>query len=323
MDDFLKPRIGFVGAGNIARFHINAARAVGFELEGICGQKYSNKAFALAHEFEFKNVVSSLEELMRLDLDAVCVLVNTSQTIEILERVSILELPILVEKPVFTSSSQSSIISRLSHNQITIGFNRRFYSAVQDLSGILQSEQHSNSNWLISELAWLKTSSINERISAVKENSVHIFDLMRYFYGELEMVSIEKHYDLNGFDYIGGLFKNNKGSVLNLSLNFNKPINSEIRINSNSNSFLLKPIEQLQIFDQISVFPPNLERPIKEYVPHGPIWKVHNSDLEFKPGFYRQYLEFFNSINGSQQVIGATLNDALKSIEIAEMLVKD
>ena len=49
-------RIGFIGAGNISKYHIEAAIEAGFKLTAICGQQNSITAPKVGLKYGFKNI---------------------------------------------------------------------------------------------------------------------------------------------------------------------------------------------------------------------------------------------------------------------------
>lgn len=68
---------------------------------------------------------------------------------------------------------------------------------------------------------------------------------------------------------------------------------------------------------------PSKEFPIRRYSPVSEIsWKISSDDLELKPGFLKQYLEFLQMTQGEDRTIGASLRDAVGSLQIADVFRK-
>ena len=318
MEHFVKPKIGFIGAGSIAKFHIEAAQYVGFELVGICARPNSKNAARLSNEYKFTQSIKSIEDLKNLKLDALSIIAETNEALRIYNYLLELDIPILIEKPVATSVQDFDNIVDLERKSTLVGYNRRFYSSVQELK-LQISNCITQSHWNISELAWLKNSNKSERSKTLMENSVHIFDLMRHLFGGIKDVSLEKIVDANGVNGVSGIIKFTTGSISTVSLSFGVPTNTSAEIHSGNDNFLLKPIEILQRYSSIEIEHPTKELPFRRYIPQiGIPWKITKQDLDFKPGFCEQYHELMGLVLGQQRKIGATLNDAKSAIYMAE-----
>ena len=50
-------------------------------------------------------------------------------------------------------------------------------------------------------------------------------------------------------------------------------------------------------------------------------WEISKNDLNFKPGFYNQYLEFMNMCKGNLRKNGASLRDAYNVLKFAEKII--
>ena len=317
----MKPKIGFIGAGSIAKFHIEAAQYAGFELFGICARPNSKNAAHLADEYKFTQTIKSIADLKKLKLDALSIIAKTSEALRIYNYLLELEIPILIEKPVTTSVQDFDNIVDLERKSTLVGYNRRFYNSVQELK-LQIGHCITQSHWNISELSWLKNSTESARSKALMENSVHIFDLMRYLFGDIKDVSVEGIVDINGVNGVSGIIKFITGSISTVSLSFGVPTNTSAEIYSGNDNFLLKPIETLQRYSSIKIEHPTKELPIRRYIPQiDASWKMSKQDIDFKPGFCEQYLEFMGLVVGQQRKISASLNDAKLAIDIAEIFL--
>ena len=317
----MKPRIGFIGAGSIAKYHIEAAQFAGFELFGICARPNSLNAAYLSNKYKFTQTINSIEDLKNLKIDAVSIIAKTSEVPEIYNHLLELKIPILIEKPVSNSAQDFEKIVDLNRKTTLVGYNRRFYNSVQELK-LLIKDYISQSHWNISELSWLKNSSESVKSKALMENSVHIFDLMHYLLGDIKEVSVEKIVDSIGTNGVSGIIKFVTGSISTVSLSFGVPANTSAEIFSGNESFLLKPIEKLQRYSSMKIDHPTLELPFRTYIPQiAESWEVPKYDINFKPGFREQYLEFMGLVVGQHRKISASLNDAKQAIKIAEIFL--
>ena len=70
-------KIGFIGAGSIARAHILASIAAGFIPTAICGKNLSDRAKALSMEIPGLKHFKNVDELLKSDLDCISILLNS------------------------------------------------------------------------------------------------------------------------------------------------------------------------------------------------------------------------------------------------------
>lgn len=322
MEYFLNPKIGFIGAGEISRFHIQAAHHVGFQLHAICGRKGSANASSLAREYGFENDVKSLEELMNSKLDAIVICAKTDQALDLYKEVLELNLPILIEKPVTTSAGNFLSITDLDRNETLVGYNRRFYSSIQQLKSEIKEKSNLFSNWSISEMVGREDSSSEIFKKVLVENSVHIFDLMRYLHGDYEVLEVKSTNIQNGPFFAAASVKFTNQSLATINLTFGTPRNTSLELYTESSSYLLKPIENFEKASQIEIIEPSDATPIRRYSPViDRSWRISGEDLDFKPGFLRQYREFMGIVHGEKRVTGASLRDAMEASKLAEFFI--
>lgn len=321
MEYILNPRIGFIGAGSIARFHIEAARAVGFDLYAIGSRPDSKNALSIYQEYKFTKLLSNISQISELNLDAIVVITNTENLLPIYNQISSLRVPILIEKPVVTSINGFSNSMDLDNTNTLVGFNRRFYSSIQDLKSKLNENSLIKFNWHISELAHLSKSNALDRIKSVRENSVHVLDLIAYLFGDIDDYSVERQYDEYGIKFISAILKFHGGVVGNLSLSFNSPETHKAQIYTGTDVYNLDPIEVLHKYSKIEIIQPRNDFPLRSYKSVGSKWTIDPVDVKYKPGFFKQYLELMNMVTSKERTIGASLRDAKIALQFAEILL--
>jgi len=321
MGNILKPKICFVGAGSIAPFHISAAKGVGFELSAICAKPNSIRAKKLFEKYNFNYYLENLEEIQKFKPDAVVILSNTQNLMRIYKQLHALSIPILIEKPVVESVYEFPENIDLDHKKTIVGYNRRFYSSIQFVKANLGDLNQVHSSWVISELSTYQESSISEKIRALRENSVHIFDLLLYLFGSVKNITVERDPIISKLTCISALVKFNSGATASLNVSFNIPNLYEAKIYVPCRVFNLKPIENLFEFSKIQVTEPINENGSREYKADGPVWKMDKVDSQFKPGFYRQYEELKRLIFEIPCNVGASLRDAKAALQFAEALL--
>ena len=320
MGNILKPKLCFVGAGSIAPFHIRAARQVGFELFSICATENSIRAKNLFERYSFKHLLENVDEIEKFKPDAVVILSNTKNLMSVYKRVYPFNLPILIEKPVVESIYDFPDDIDLDCKKTMVGYNRRFYSSVQFVKSNLSDLTQVHSSWVISELSTYQASDINEKHKALRENSVHIFDLLLYLFGPVKNISVERGSNTTELICISALVKFNSGATANLNISFNIPNLYEAKIFLPQRVLNLKPIENLYEFSKISVTEPINQHGTREYAVDGPVWKMDEVDSQLKPGFYRQYEELKELIFDIPCRVGASLRDARAALQFAEVL---
>ena len=321
MGNFLKPKICIIGAGSIAPFHIEAALGAGFELYAICARPNSNRARILYEKYNFSRYISDLSEIQYFKPDAISILSNSENLVEIFKKVSILKIPILIEKPVANSIYDYPNDIDLDCDQTLVGYNRRFYSSIQSVKKHLTLAEPIYSNWTISELSNHSDSESYLRIKSIRENVVHILDLLAYLFGPVSKLSTERCFDEIGIKAISTLIKFKSGACATVNISFNLPDLYEGKIATSSAVFTLKPIEQLTQRSEIEIIEPKEESKARIYKTRGPIWNIDKIDLQFKPGFYKQYLELKGLVNNTPRSIGASLRDAKNALTLAEALL--
>ena len=317
----MRRRIGFVGAGNIAKYHIEAARGAGFELFGICAKPNSERANLLAAEYGFLNSANDINQLKDLGLDAVAVVVETRAALEVYRQLLELQIPILIEKPVSVFAHEFEAELDLERESTLVGFNRRFYASVGILKGLIDIEGITQSHWNISELPSSVHASLEDRTRMLKENSIHAFDLMRFLLGEFEAMQVEQQFDGVGLQAASAVCRMKSGSIATISLSFGVPSNTAVDFYTKSHNLQLKPIEMFHDYSSIEIIEPGNGIPFKQYKPKETSpWTIPKDDLDFKPGFLEQYKEFHRMVQGESRRFGASLRDCQLALNLANSL---
>jgi predicted dehydrogenase len=316
-------KIGFIGAGSIARAHISASIAAGFIPAAICGKNLSDRAKALSMEIPGLTYFGDIDELLKSDLDCISILLNSDISLRIYRGViEQKNIPILIEKPVAQKSLDLKNDLDLDRINTLVGYNRRFYSSVKDVKEILDGSAFIQSQWTIPEISWEKSPNSDVRNFFLRENSVHILDLFLYLHGE---PSQSTFYNFNSNDFLQSstsVHKFGDKAIASLSLSFGIPDNTSASFYASNNYYALKPFEILKKFTEISTEPANDAIPFKRYLPTENIeWQISEHDLAFKPGFFKQYTELMDICGGKPRKIGASLRDAFKVLEFAEKIM--
>jgi predicted dehydrogenase len=316
-------KIGFIGAGSVARAHISASIAAGFIPTAICGNNLSERAKALSKEIRGLKYFTNIDELLKSDLDCISILLNSDIALRIYRRViEQKNIPILIEKPVAQKSLDLKDDLDLDRRNTLVGYNRRFYSSVIDVKELLDASAFVQSQWTIPEISWEKSPSSNVRHFFLLENSVHILDLFLYLHGA---PSQSTFYNFNSNNFLQGstsIHKFKNKAIASLTISFGTPDNTSASFYASSNYFLLKPFEILKKFTDITFEPANDLSSFKKYLPTESIkWQISKDDLSFKPGFFKQYSELMDICSGKPRQVGASLRDAFNVLEFAENII--
>src|SRR3989338_3174071 len=138
-----KTPIGIIGAGVMARRHLEVMRSIEWMMPvGITSRK-KTKAQHLATEFKCA-VFDDIEALIKYSHpEGLMVLVSEDQTVQVVESLMPYRLPLFIEKPAGLSPDENLRLVQLAKEYAVptlVGFNRRFYSVFH--KGIEVIRQH-------------------------------------------------------------------------------------------------------------------------------------------------------------------------------------
>ena len=315
--------LGMIGAGRIAKFHLAALASVGLKVTNIAASRGSSNVYKFAEENNINNVWSDPSEMIsKAKCDALVILAPTEPTLDLLISAMSFNIPILVEKPI-THSSRDFERLDLKRNDVMVGYNRRYYPAVQDLKKTISVCNYVNLKVEIPETILEMNSKKRSKFYPVFQNSVHMLDLVQYLVGELKLESRLESQTTNSLSSISGLLSTKSGHTVNLLLNFNAPANYSIIVDAADSRYILCPIEEINHFRGMSVSEPTNERPFRLYSPKL-ISSVRSDPREstIKPGFYSQALAFKNLINKVPDDNFATLSTSYNLIKLVEQILE-
>lgn len=322
MECILK-RLGIIGAGSIARAHINAAIEAGFSVDAICGRKDSLRAREIASEVQGLVPYCDVSSLLDTKPDAVVIAVNPEHSLDILIKCLGLGLPALIEKPVSISSSALTKLRGMDTSGVIVGYNRRHYSSVEQFKGELENYSSGLIQIQIPELSWDKNPSNPQKRAALLENSVHIFDLANYLFGTIRIRDISKNHDEKNPGFSVASFETDSGFIGSVSIGFGVPDNTCIKFWTDSVSLELKPIEHFNKVGELRREVSKNSNDITRYLPIPAYdWSQSHSDLIAKPGFLRQYEEFHSLVaHNMKPSRSANISDAKLALEVAERFI--
>lgn len=312
-----KPRAALIGAGAIAPFHVAALRAVGFVVDHIAASPKSKRAAAFATDYNIARCWSNPVELIESGTwDAIVIAASTEVLPLLLSHVVKVGRPCLIEKPVAFDGAE--ILKFAKYEELVrVAYNRRFYSA----SAVAKSFADSKSCIFRLELPDTAQTADDDFVGlrAVRENSVHGLDLLRYVVGPYR---IEKRLDVAHPRARIATVISDGGHVGSIVLNWNCPANFSLVLDSAPQRFEMRPFEMGSLYEGMEVLEPSAAVPVRRYVPKLIEQVSSFPDADgFKPGFIGQAQSLMQCVKkGFWDERSATLADAAAVADIAKSL---
>ena len=310
----------YVGSGPISNFHIPALKEAGFIFKTIATTKNSErcKTFCNKHNLnEYYQKEGYKYAINYEKFDCAVIAVDTKFTPSVLEDLIKLKIPILIEKPIGWHPNQlkriKDIYKELTDN-IMVAYNRRFYKGVNEVKDFIK-----NNNQGIIKV------SIPDSISTIRQflvNGCHMVDLINYICPNLEINYKKCICDSsNNIISLAAIAEGKNEWQILIDSKPMIPANFEISASTNNQVYKLKPIEILEVFDDMKIIDPSDDIPIRRYVPK--LKKKYIEESKFKPGFISQskaFMKFCQNREMSQGI--ATFNDAIKTLELCHYLLE-
>ena len=312
-----KGRLAVVGSGGIVGFHVAAARAVGFTVDHVAARPGSGSAKRFADEHGLAHPVDDPYELIGRsnEWDGLVLAASTDHMPDLLRAACEVGKPILAEKPTARHSATLGYFEQFS-DRILVGYNRRFYSSVEYLRSFVHSGGPTVVQCQLPDSVG-SSGTTDERLAAVRLNSVHGFDLLRYVFGELTLGQFVTTTGESSSASV--VFTTGRGDAGVIVANWNAPANFSIIADRDGERVELRPFEVATKFHGMEVVEPTTETPIRRYLPkavgHS---EVPDRDLKYKAGFFSQYEAFSSLMSGSRDSRAATIHDAREALRIAE-----
>lgn len=188
-----KIRIGIIGTGSIAHAaHFPALTGMeDVEIVGVLGSS-KEKSEACARRYGVPCAASSLDELLRQDLDAAVLLTPKTVRREYLTPLLDAKLDVLVEKPLASTLKECEELAEISAKSgqiVMVAFNRR-YSPVNRMG--IEAFGGKRPHLMVAS----KSREFKE-YRATLENAIHMVDMMRYVMGECVSVKAEARWGDN------------------------------------------------------------------------------------------------------------------------------
>jgi predicted dehydrogenase len=249
--------------------------------------------------------------------DAVVIATHHDGLPEALTYSSSLEVPILVEKPVAWTSSKIRAIREQVHDEIIVGYNRRYYKPVEKGKEFLAEHRP--------VIATLELPETETTIKQFLSMSCHGIDMIRYLLGEVSVLDTHELTDNGELRGYVGTMRSESGDLINVIGNWEAPANMGINLDYQDKRFQIKPYEQAHEYEGFNMKEPTEETPVRRYIPKEvEKTNIEPVDGEFKPGFYHQAKKLKQLLSeGTVPSQSATLYDAQRAIELCERLLPE
>ena len=311
-------RIALIGAGHIAREHLNVLRSMpDLQLAGIASRTRA-KAESLASEFGIAMVTDRASELLeQARPDGVMILVSADQVASVAREILPRAGAVFLEKPVGFSAAETRDLAELAARQGTrtmVGYNRRYYSIFEQglrlvtergpLLGVLVEGHERMAR--VRAAAGHPAHVLDAWLYA---NATHTIDLLRRFGGEVSELDVvaAAHREPLGDQFSASLrFRN--GAVGTYVAHWLSPGGWRVVLYGDGISVEFKPLEEGRWTDA-------------NFATH-PITPAEE-DRSFKPGFFRQMRAFVDLARGAKLASpGEDLAGAARTMELADRLAR-
>lgn len=321
------PRIGLIGAGEIAEWHVRALRAAGCSVSAVATRAGSARARQFARRHCIPTTFDGWKDLLDhpQEWDGLVIATHTDVTADILTHALETKVPVLVEKPVAWTSGRIAALRTLAHPRVLVGFNRRFYRTAQ-----FARDAVADGAPLLAHLSLPEALGEDDDTNGRRHwlpflsNSCHGLDLLRFVFGPLRLESVQRLTTSGGRLYgLGAILSSRRGDIIQLGGNWGSAANFALCLDRPGRRVELRPFESAMVYEGMDVLEPSDEVPIRRYVPRvKERIDLDDVDRVQKPGFVQQALAFRALFDGTPQpTVAAGLEDAEAAIALAEQLL--
>jgi hypothetical protein len=309
----MKSRIGLIGSGYMAAEYLKAASAVeNFEIVSIYSRN-NQTASALAEKFKVLEIASTVDDFAKLKLDFLIICVPELATAGVISEFSILNVPLLVEKPVGLTLTDALAIESFAKDKnlpIFAALNRRFYGSsisvfneLSTVSGKRFIQVNDQENTIAALAAGQPSRVVDNWMFA---NSIHIVDYISSACRGEPTVLYKRINVLNTDSYtVHANISFSSGDEAIYTCYWNIPGGWSVNISTASKSWQLSPLESARSRGLN-------DRNYKEF-------DAENLDVSYKPGLVRMLLEVQKYINDESHDL-TSLAEANRTMKLIDMI---
>ncbi|MDU7149800.1 MAG: Gfo/Idh/MocA family oxidoreductase [Clostridium sp.] len=295
-------RIGIIGLGNICE---KAYLPVITAIEGIeivfCTRN-KERLNSLSKKYRINEAVSTVDELINMNIDAAFVHTATESHIEIIEKLLNNNIHVYVDKPISYSYEDSIRVSNLAkevNKILMVGFNRRFAPMYSNLKNYGTPS--------VIKLEKNRVSSPKDPVVFVLDDFIHVIDTLRFLMDE-EIESI----NVNGLKRDGLIYNvvvtmTSKNTTCIAMMNKDSGANEEeVEYTSSGKKVIVRNL----IDSKVLINNVEENKSFKDW-----------DTILYRRGFENIINEFINSVKlGVQET--PTIEDALKTHKICDEILK-
>ncbi len=310
----------------MANEHAKCLTTLGQNISSVISREGSQSLNKFESLYEVDEIFLNAEDALKKEdnWDAAIVCCNEENAFSYVNSLSKSGKPILAEKPISYDLKDLEQISL--HENIFVGFNRRFYSNISYLKSDLENKNVDLVKICIPESSF-SDSSVFERVlpKLVYSNSIHLFDLLTFLFGEVFWHSLIKSEGNKNLQTLSVLGYNKEKINFSLDFPFDYPDNFSIIIYADERRYVLRPLEILEIYKGIEIFEPSKKVPHRIYKPKLDSKLIAESKENLKTGLFEQDKSFVEFCRSNKQDLRlANIDDvkiALSSITRLESLL--
>lgn len=295
-------RIGIIGLGNICE---KAYLPVITAIEGIeivfCTRN-KERLNSLSKKYRINEAVSTIDELINMNIDAAFVHTATESHIEIIEKLLNNNIHVYVDKPISYSYEDSIRVSNLAkevNKILMVGFNRRFAPMYSNLKNYGTPS--------VIKLEKNRVNSPKDPVVFVLDDFIHVIDTLRFLMDE-EIESI----NVNGLKRDGLIYNvvvtmTSKNTTCIAMMNRDSGANEEeLEYTSSGKKVIVRNLIDSKVLIK------NVEenKSFKDW-----------DTILYRRGFENIINEFINSVKLGVQAT-PTIEDALKTHKICDEILK-
>lgn len=292
--------LSIIGSSNIIHHHIKAAQKNNFKIKCVfSSRRNSANLQKIKKNFKVK-ITDSFDVFKNISAKENCHFVlagRLKDNEKYFQQIIKFKKKILIEKPFLIKSSYFKKYLRFS-KYLFIGFNRVYY----DNLNIVKKKFILNSD----EILVIIPEASKKRLVT---NSCHIISILIELFGTLK-VKFKETYKNKSFTRCSSKLGNN----INIIFNKNSVDNFKIESFSNKKKFILSPLENLKVFNDLIKIRKNNQN---SYILKNFLNKKENNKL--KPGFDNQYKSFKKFIISNKEP-RTNINFAYEVIKTIERL---
>lgn len=319
-------KVGILGAGSIARHHVEVVHALGGEVIAACTRRSDSPNWTkfVGAAPEVKHLRNVEEVLASPEVEAVIACLDWQTQTLYLEKLLACPKPILLEKPIGLSAGPTRAIvqaaGEFGKNKL-VGYNRRYYEPINVLNDRISQGGLKAVDVVVSENIGAHVERHGPEIveHLLPFTSAHTLDLMLYMLGRVKILAVRPYRQTIGnheFVSYNGLLETETGVPVHLALNANdpSPVGMRCRFDDDT-TWHLSPLETLTLYQGVDIILPSPEFNIRQYQPK--IRERYIVDATLKPGFKEQGKAFLSGKYGQ----GADLEAAVSVLDLIESIV--